>query len=958
LPGIHIDRFIAGLHTNRAAISTPFRSSFGHVIEYRDALIDGLNVEISPANTLVRRPGWSSYNTVGYLGTAQSFGSAILNNGNSGTAQFNLLGTSSRVYNFTNSALTSLYTKTTTNQTFFKTVGNLIYFSDGVSNYKWSGATDIAGTLAAIANAGIATPTTGPTIPNLNLYDTVGATQTTHAWVASYTYKNTTSSPQAYFFLAPTGEIQWTVIPKGTTLTSASSSPNWATNYGLFGGVTVDGQLSWTNCGPIGTWLSSTAFKNAAYIATHPLSTTATTATIAGSGGATNFAWQISSGPQNPWGTAAGFANSAGLTGNTNNLDITGLGFNVPAGATITGIEVDVFRGTNRYNAVTDVTVQLMKASSPVGSNRAVSGYWPAILVGQPASVFYEVPGSGGIKQQYGSGGDLWGTTWAPTDVNSSTFGVRIVANQANTATTTGGITYVGGDPQTPVIVKVYYKAAASDLGSANYAQIILDSNGNLQRVKTAGTSGGSAPSWSTTIGGTTTDGGVTWECLGTGNQLAPLFNWTYAFGYHSSYGTNHISTMSPQLVVQAPIIGNGVNLTGACSTDTQVDRDDVYRSTDGGPILLYATSATNVSGSSWSLTDVALDSDLNTGLIGPVAHANDAPPTGATILEYHMGRMWAAVGNLLYFSAGPDCTNGDGNQAWPPANVFTLAGPITGLASTTNGLVVLTSIDMSVVLGGPQTLTFWVQPLLKNFGIQSPNCLAHDGDQLIIYTTQKQMFTVTATGRNEIGFTVSPTLANTFSTTGSYLAVHRAGQDQGIFISDAAANLLRLNMNSESWDAVQQPVMGAGPIASLDLTTGSHGLLMAVGGNILLRNPSVFADAGAAYSAYATIGSIVLSQGGEKAAKVKSIILQSAAVGTQLVVGVLPNEVTGSFTTIPPSNADPWQLPATSTITMQEFQWLGAQSMIADILRHMQIKITMPSSDTVKNEVFAVSIT
>src|SRR5207247_2094571 len=42
----------------------------------------------------------------------------------------------------------------------------------------------------------------------------------------------------------------------------------------------------------------------------------------------------------------------------------------------------------------------------------------------------------------------------------------------------------------------------------------ILDSNGNLQRVTTAGTSGTTPPAWSTTIGATTTDGTVTWTLV------------------------------------------------------------------------------------------------------------------------------------------------------------------------------------------------------------------------------------------------------------------------------------------------------------------------------------------------------------------------------------------------------------------------------------------------------------
>ena len=44
----------------------------------------------------------------------------------------------------------------------------------------------------------------------------------------------------------------------------------------------------------------------------------------------------------------------------------------------------------------------------------------------------------------------------------------------------------------------------------------ILDSNGNVEIVGTAGTSGATTPAWSTTPGGTTVDGTVTWINGGT----------------------------------------------------------------------------------------------------------------------------------------------------------------------------------------------------------------------------------------------------------------------------------------------------------------------------------------------------------------------------------------------------------------------------------------------------------
>src|SRR6266404_5695721 len=64
--GIHITRWTSGLHTNRSPLSTPFHSGLSGAILFNDTLIDGSNVEITPQNTLARRPGWTKYCSVTY----------------------------------------------------------------------------------------------------------------------------------------------------------------------------------------------------------------------------------------------------------------------------------------------------------------------------------------------------------------------------------------------------------------------------------------------------------------------------------------------------------------------------------------------------------------------------------------------------------------------------------------------------------------------------------------------------------------------------------------------------------------------------------------------------------------------------------------------------------------------------------------------------------------------------
>ncbi|MFM2145178.1 MAG: hypothetical protein RL732_14, partial [Bacteroidota bacterium] len=109
---------------------------------------------------------------------------------------------------------------------------------------------------------------------------------------------------------------------------------------------------------------------------------------------------------------------SLGTSTSSSALTATNFNFNIPANATIVGIQASVSRfGTNA--SLQDNNISLLKAGVSSGNNKAVTGTgWPTAEA----------------VANYGGTSDLWGTSWTPSDINASNFGLSLIVT--NTATT------------------------------------------------------------------------------------------------------------------------------------------------------------------------------------------------------------------------------------------------------------------------------------------------------------------------------------------------------------------------------------------------------------------------------------------------------------------------------------------------------------------------------------------
>lgn len=443
---------------------------------------------------------------------------------------------------------------------------------------------------------------------------------------------------------------------------------------------------------------------------------------------------------------------------------------------------------------------------------------------------------------------------------------------------------------------------------------------------------------------------------------LSPTAGYSYVYCYYNSV-TGHLSSASPVSANTGPLTGKNITVSYTASGDSQVTNIWIFRIADGGGLYYFLASVANATS---NYTDSTADTGLNKNLIADLSGVNSPPPAGMAHTAFYAGRPWGLVGNVLYAGAGPDATIGVGTECWPGANNWVLPGQGTALVATSVGLAVFTYDDL-YLLAGTDLTSFTLLPWQINFGVAGENSVTQDGDLLFVFTTRSLFYSIQyGQSLSEIGFNLRDKLG-AMNSANVYIALHRDGADEGLFVSDGSTNVWRYGLDFGAWSPKAQPLMGAHAISSIETSTGVWTLLLGTGAGssyIYGRNPSPgsFADDGTAYSAYVTIGNLILAPPGQIATPEKLLVQVAGPVATYTypAVSVLPNNVSGSFTTLPVTGDDPPQLSGTayaSTNPLCKFNaWRGVQSPLPQQVQSIQVKIDF-DSETVQGELLGVGV-
>lgn len=833
-----ITRWLKGLVTQRNPIDTPYSIVGMNIISHNDALFDGFNIEVTSNNTLMRRWGLSQWTTAPFSDNM------IID----GFWNFRNLAGIIRTVASSDHGFFAI-TPTSTMKQFpaggqispfpwsMVTSGDYLYGADGRVAVRWQPDHPVLSN--SVFNMGIQSPTIAPVATS----SPVSANRYTSKFIPL-----SDNVAGIFFVNQPDIGIQFTATVVNTTLTIT-----WLyTQFPL-------------GPGPITTGSGTTPGGQTAVVGANPQAQQAVvTVTVTGI---------------TP--TVQGIV--AALTGNTSlivdnfghpQVEFTAVLGNInPAGSVFKTANGAAFQ-VALSSASDDPQMGFADITQPNYDLQMTPGTFPIVSYFQlPFTTLLDnLSGSVTISQRTDNGAFTNFVINVPAFPNNTIQGL---ANAVSIALPTS-------------IVNLYKTGKTAQLNILPAFESV-EQPSNITWTITA-----------SSITNTTLTLPLAWNIVDTNlYRIKPLTNIQFGFVWRNEI-TGHVSTMSPSIVYESKSHGTWVNITinKNNTQDGQVTYPELYATADGGSSFLLTPQFYTITGSLYNFYYFTGDEQLNPQIPAPLDFVNDPPPIGIKGIVKHTQRMWGFVDNIVYFSGGPDTTNGLGDEAWPPANNFAFPGPISKIETTANGLMVFLKDDLHVI-EGTDISSYYAHPFAVNFGISNPRAEFYDGQTMFIYTTSRQLHAVSPGNQEEIGYDIAGELQANFDPTLTKVVVHRGpSTDFALFISNGVDKMFRYAPN-KGWSPIGiYETTSIGAISSIETQPGLIQLLCAPSTGIpfvYFRDYTSYQDKSVPYEASATIGGIALVDPGELI-PVNNIILQMTAAGSDPSVSILLNELSGDF--------------------------------------------------------------
>lgn len=520
----------------------------------------------------------------------------------------------------------------------------------------------------------------------------------------------------------------------------------------------------------------------------------------------------------------------------------------------------------------------------------------------------------------------------------------------------------------------------------------IIDPAGYTEAPYRTGATGATIPAFATGVNQLTTDNpNLIW--INQGVASAPPEGSVSTFNGGWQYCIALVNTLDNTVSNATPLSQSTGNFIGAdgvtfppgsglnpSTIDPQVDYVAIFRTTDGQavPFLIPGTNTTYTLPLSTYLTagytDTTPDTGLNNLIEAPIEGENTPPKAGANNLTFHLNRIFYSIGNIVYWTAGPDTPVGNGVSGTPPLNYDTYPSLVKRLVPTNAGLMVFTVSDVYLIQGSG-TSSNPIQagiPVLQGVGLLNYDALDVNGSIIGFFTTDNQFVIIDpSAGVSYAGFPIGDQLrlnnglpGQNWNPANVYVAWHVDGEDQAWYVSDGTYGWYRLMPtpapeSGYTWSPFATIIGGVKALSSIEITPGVHKLLLGpiTTGPILNRDLANWQDNGNSYYANAVLGSAVLAQPGQ-IALVQHITTDTVRVGTPLTLGVILDEAlpyyTGAWDTLKVWVPDPPGLTESASILSQRFYLSEMEDAAA--CRHMQIKVQWAAENAL-NELLTLTI-